>query len=234
MDKMERRAFMKGAGKRRARLHGGRRRSPAHAERGAGAGRAVSDVHRRRRRRRSRRWARRSCRARARPALRISSISRSQCRRRRRCSRRAFSTCVRLTRISTARRSARSTAPARRSTAARFAAAWRRASSASFVDNMRQNKIEGWQGPAGAFVYTAAAQRCRRCRLRHHGRLCRPRHSLHAPHRADEEVVTWRTKKSMSSSSAPARRARCMPRCWPRPARRSWCWSRDRTGSCPI
>ena len=24
----------------------------------------------------------------------------------------------------------------------------------SFVDNMRQNKIEGWQGPAGGFVYT--------------------------------------------------------------------------------
>jgi hypothetical protein len=23
-----------------------------------------------------------------------------------------------------------------------------------FVDNMRQNKIEGWQGPAGGFVYT--------------------------------------------------------------------------------
>src|SRR5260370_352430 len=22
-----------------------------------------------------------------------------------------------------------------------------------FVDNMRQNKIEGWQGPAGSFVY---------------------------------------------------------------------------------
>ena len=39
------------------------------------------------------------------------------------------------------------------------------------------------------------AQRCRRCRLRHDGGLCRPRHSLHAPHRADQEVVTWRTKK---------------------------------------
>jgi hypothetical protein len=24
----------------------------------------------------------------------------------------------------------------------------------SFIDNMRQNKIDGWQGPAGAFVYT--------------------------------------------------------------------------------
>jgi hypothetical protein len=24
----------------------------------------------------------------------------------------------------------------------------------SFVDNMRQNKIDGWQGPAGGFVYT--------------------------------------------------------------------------------
>ena len=28
-----------------------------------------------------------------------------------------------------------------------------RPSSASLVDNMRQNKIEGWQGPAGPFVY---------------------------------------------------------------------------------
>ena len=23
----------------------------------------------------------------------------------------------------------------------------------SFVDNMRQNRVEGWQGPAGSFVY---------------------------------------------------------------------------------
>ena len=29
-----------------------------------------------------------------------------------------------------------------------------RPSSATFVDNMRQNKIEGWQGPSGGFVYT--------------------------------------------------------------------------------
>ena len=35
------------------------------------------------------------------------------------------------------------------------------------------------------------------------------------PHIAPtQEVVTWQTKKSMSSSSAPARRARSMPRCW--------------------
>ena len=36
--------------------------------------------------------------------------------------------------------------------------------------------------------------------------------------------MTWRTKKWMSSSSAPARPARLMQRCWPRPARRSCCW----------
>ena len=50
-------------------------------------------------------------------------------------------------------------------------------------------------GPGWTIRLPAAAQRCGRCRLRHHGRLCRPRHSLHAPHRADQEVVTWRTKK---------------------------------------
>ena len=50
----------------------------------------------------------------------------------------------------------------------------------------------------------------------------------------DQEVVTWqRTKKSMSSSSAPAPRARSMRRCWPRPARRSCCSTTGRTGSSP-
>ena len=38
-------------------------------------------------------------------------------------------------------------------------------------------------------------------------------------------------KKSMSSSSAPVRPARCLPRCWRRPARRSCCWSQGPTGS---
>ena len=33
----------------------------------------------------------------------------------------------------------------------------RRPSSASFVDTMRQNKIEGWQGPGGSFVYMCCA-----------------------------------------------------------------------------
>ena len=57
------------------------------------------------------------------------------------------------------------------------------------------------------------------------------RHPLHGAHRADREVVTWqRTKKSTSSSSVPARPARSMPRCWRRPARRSCCSSRGRTG----
>ena len=93
-----------------------------------------------------------------------------------------------------------------------------------FVNNMRQNKIEGWTGPSGGVRLHHPAQRCRRCRLRHDGGLRRPRHPLPSPHRADEEVVTWRTKKWTSSSSAPARPARCMQRCWPRPARRSCCW----------
>src|SRR5262252_7657478 len=62
--------------------------------------------------------ARRSSRGRAKPGYRTSSISRSRFRRRRRCSRRASSTCARPTRISIARRWARSIAPARRSTTA--------------------------------------------------------------------------------------------------------------------
>ena len=45
--------------------------------------------------------------------------------------------------------------------------------------------------PAGTFRLSGDAQRRRRRRLRHHGRLRRARHSLHGPHRADEEVVTW-------------------------------------------
>ncbi len=45
-------------------------------------------------------------------------------------------------------------------------------------------------------------------------------------------MVRWRPrKKSISSSSAPARRARSMPRRWPRPARRSCCSTTGRTGS---
>ena len=64
-----------------------------------------------------------------------------------------------------------------------------------FVDSMRQNKIEGWQGPAGVVRLFAAAQRRRRCRLRHHGRLRGLGIPYMAAYRADEEVVTWRTKK---------------------------------------
>jgi Gluconate 2-dehydrogenase subunit 3 len=51
----------------------------------------------------------------------------------------------------------------------------------AFVDLMRQNKVEGWQGPPGPFVYLV---------LRSdavdvvYGRLRRARHSLHAAHRA--------------------------------------------------
>ena len=52
------------------------------------------------------------------------------------------------------------------------------------------------------------------------------------PHIAPtQEVVTWRTKKSTSSSSGQAPRARFLPPCWRKRARRLWCWSRGRTGS---
>src|SRR5579884_3509933 len=59
--------------------------------------------------------ARRWCRAPGTPASPISSISRFPVRRRKRCCRRASSTCARLTRTSTAPRSAPSTARAARS-----------------------------------------------------------------------------------------------------------------------
>ena len=58
-----------------------------------------------------------------------------------------------------------------------------------FVGQMRINKIEGWQGSAVAVHLWRAAQRCGRRGLRHHGGLCRARHSLHAAHRPDAEVV---------------------------------------------
>src|SRR5260221_14447518 len=78
-------------------------------------------------------WARHSFPALARPAYLISSISRSRFRRRRRCLRHASSTCDPLTQISIVRRSALSMARA--------------------FGDMRQNKIDGWQGPPGPLVY---------------------------------------------------------------------------------
>ena len=82
----------------------------------------------------------------------ISSISRFRSRPKRRCCRRAFSMSVRRLPISIAPRSARSTAPATRPKANGFAQL-RADEQHDFVDLMRQNKIEGWQGPPGPFVY---------------------------------------------------------------------------------
>ena len=116
MDQIERRAFMKGAGiGALAFTVGG-----AEVLLTPGAARAQGVPFRllnAKKARPSRRWARRWCPARARPALRISSTTRSQCRRRRRCCRRASSTCVHRLRISIAPPSARLTAAARRSPA---------------------------------------------------------------------------------------------------------------------
>ena len=50
--------------------------------------------------------------------------------------------------------SARLTAPARRSTTVGDLRQLAKPNSASFVNSMRQNKIEGWTGPSGWFVYT--------------------------------------------------------------------------------
>ena len=91
--------------------------------------------------------------ARAKPASRISSISRSRCRPTKRCSKRGSSMCARLTSISTAPRSAPSTRRAQRSMAVAASRCSASANSATSSTCMRQNKIEGWQGPAGGFVY---------------------------------------------------------------------------------
>ena len=56
-------------------------------------------------------------------------------------------------RISTARRWARSTVPAQALNSGRAFAQLGEGEQRSLVDSMRQNKVEGWQGPAGPFVY---------------------------------------------------------------------------------
>ncbi len=55
---------------------------------------------------------------------------------------------------------------------------------------MRQNKIDGWQGPPGPFVYTVLRSDAVDVVYATVERLCGARRALHAPHRADEEVVT--------------------------------------------
>ena len=60
--------------------------------------------------------------------------------------------CGRLMPISIAPRLVRLTAGPRRSMGGenlRSLVKW----TAAFIDNMRQNKVEGWQGPPGPFVY---------------------------------------------------------------------------------
>ena len=152
----------------------------------------------------------------------------------RRCLKRASSTCGRLTRTFIAPRSAPSRARARPSSATAFAALTA-AEQHDFVDLMRQNKLDGWKGPARPSSISCCAptrstwstapwmatpiSACPISRISHR-------------RRAGEEAP-WPTKKSMSSLSAPALRARSMPRCWPRPARRSWCWSTGPIGSLP-
>ena len=117
------------------------------------------------------RSATRSCRARAPPASRISSTTRFRSRPRRRCCearilnvRPPFANFYRaalgaIDRASQARLRLRSSPSSRPP------------SSDEFVDNMRQNKIEGWQGPPAAVRLHRPAQRRRRRRLRHDGGL---------------------------------------------------------------
>ena len=60
---------------------------------------------------------------------------------------------------------------------------------------MRQNKIEGWTGPSGGFVYTILrtdAVDVVYGTMEGYAALGIP---YQAAHRANEEVVTWRTKK---------------------------------------
>ena len=153
MDQMERRAFMKGAAGGALAFTVGGDRSLAHAGGGTGAGCAVPDVDRPRRRPRSRRWARRSFPARAKPASPISSISRSRFRRKRHCSKRASSTFARpIANFYRAAIAAVDNASQALNSGRKFAQLVR-GRAARFRRRMRQNKVEGWQGPGGSFVY---------------------------------------------------------------------------------
>ena len=103
-----------------------------------------------------------------------------------------------------------------------------------FVNLMRQNKAAGWQGPPGPFVYAVLrsdAVDVVYSTMEGYEALGVPYMAHIAP---GAEVVTWQTKRLMSSSSAPAHRARCTRPCWPRPARRSSCSTTGRTGSSTI
>ena len=101
----------------------------------------------------SRRWATPLFLARAPQALLISSISNSLFRQKKHCSKHASSMFAHPTRASIEVRLPPSTTRAKGLTAA--ASSWSsvRTSSTIFVDAMRQNKVQGWQGPGGSFVY---------------------------------------------------------------------------------
>ncbi len=102
--------------------------------------------------------------------------------------------CGRLTRISIAPPSARSTAASDKAKGRKFAQLSPHEQH-DFVNLMRQNKLDGWQGPPGPFVYTVLRSDAVDVVYCHHGRLRRARRALHAPHRADEEVVSMANEK---------------------------------------
>ena len=82
-----------------------------------------------------------------------------------------------------------------------------------FVNLMRQNKLEGWQGPPGVRL-RHSAQRCRRrvyATMEGYEALGVPYMPHIAPTKSWWGRTSWLTKKLTSSSSAPAPRARSMP-----------------------
>ena len=97
--------------------------------------------------------------------------------------------CGRLMRISIARRSTAIDNASDKANGGRKFAQLNADEQKNFVNLMRQNKLEGWQGPPGPFVYTILRSDAVDVDLRHDGRLCGARRALHGPHRTDEKLV---------------------------------------------
>ena len=145
------------------------------------------------------RCRRRDARARRRqPASPICPSADIDSRRGGACCRPSNSACGPLTPISIAHAPAALNGASERLNGGRASTQLSETEQRSLVDNMRQNKVEGWQGPASLFVYRAA-QRCGRCRGRDHGWLMPTSVSQTPPisprRKSGDEVEPWRTRK---------------------------------------
>ena len=122
-----------------------------------------------------------------------------------------------------------------RSTAATYAALTA-AEQRDLVTRLRQNKIEGWQGPSQVVRLRHAAQRCDRCGLRHGGGLCAPQACPTCPTSfPQQELVTWRHVEKVDAVIVGAGRGGSGVRSGAGARRQEawWCSSRGRTGSSP-